>query len=708
MAIVDKPEFDDTEVLALEDSDDVQDDFQYSGFVGMVRERFNRAKDKRLSDEERWLRAYKNYRGIYDDTTRFTETEKSQIFIKVTKTKVLAAYSQITDVLFAGNKFPIGIEPTKIPEGIKDEVHVDAAIPEPLQDIYDELNVGYAGDGREVPEGAVTARDLGPIADDVAGVEGELKAGPGNTPTAAVFEPAVEAARYMEKKIHDQLEESDSSKHLRFTAFEMALFGAGIIKGPFAHEVEYPKWDTEGNYTPMMKTMPKIEAVSIWNFYPDADATNMQDAEHAVYRHRMSRTDMRQLKNRPFFRDEAVERAIDQGPNYQNEYWEDVIDDTSYRQTIYRWEVLEYWGVIDRELAEEAGLELDKELKGVDQIQVNAWICGDNILRLVLNPFKPTRIPFYCVPYELNPYSFFGVGVGENMEDTQTLMNGFMRMAVDNAMLSGNLIFEVDETSLVPGQDLSVYPGKVFRRQGGAPGQALFSTKYQNVSSENMMLFDKSRQLADESTGIPSFSHGQTGIMGVGRTASGISMLMGAAAQNIKTVVKNIDDYLLAPLGKAMFAFNMQFDYDPKAQGDLAIKAQGTESLMRNEIRSQKLMQIMQIGSNPAMAPMVKFDYILREIAASLDLDEDKIVNDPREAAIQAMLMKEYQAAMGETGAEASQEGAGSTQQGQEGTPTADNEAGVGAGAMGPGNAPEPGSPGFSRPDAVPGGEGPA
>src|SRR6056297_3406812 len=182
MAIVDKPEFDDSEVLALEDSDDVQEDYQYSGFVGMVRERFDRAKDKRLSDEERWLRAYKNYRGIYDDTTRFTETEKSQIFIKVTKTKVLAAYSQITDVLFAGNKFPIGIEPTQIPEGIKDTVHVDAAIPEPLQDIYDELNVGYAGDGREVPEGAVTARDLGPIADDVAGVEGELKAGPGNTP----------------------------------------------------------------------------------------------------------------------------------------------------------------------------------------------------------------------------------------------------------------------------------------------------------------------------------------------------------------------------------------------------------------------------------------------------------------------------------------------------------------------------------------------
>ena len=172
-------------------------------------------------------------------------------------------------------------------------------------------------------------------------------------------------------------------------------------------------------------------------------------------------------------------------------------------------------------------------------------ICNGKLLRMVLNPFKPAKIPYMSAPYELNPYSFFGVGIAENMDDTQTLMNGFMRMAVDNAVLSGNLIMEVDETNLVPGQDLSVYPGKVFRRQGGAPGQAIFGTKFPNVSNENMQLFDKARQLADESTGFPSYAHGQTGITGVGRTASGISMLMNAAAGSIKTVIKNIDDYLL-------------------------------------------------------------------------------------------------------------------------------------------------------------------
>jgi hypothetical protein len=328
-------------------------------------------------------------------------------------------------------------------------------------------------------------------------------------------------------------------------------------------------------------------------------------------------------------------------------------------------------------------------LEDVDQVQVNVWICNGQILRLVLNPFTPTRIPYAVVPYEVNPYSMFGIGVAENMEDTQLLMNGFMRMAVDNAALSGNLIIEIDETNLVPGQDLSVYPGKIFRRQAGAPGQAIFGTKFPNVSNELNMMFDKARQLADESTGIPSFSHGIGGVMGVGRTASGMSMLMGAAAQNIKAVVRNFDDYLLAPVGKALFSFNMQFNFDKEfANGDLEVKARGTESLMRNEVRSQRLLQFMQMTANQQMAPFVKYDYILRELAASMDLDEEKILNDPREAVIQAKMMAEIQALMPQPPAGA-QTPAG-------GPPSPSDPTGTGNGNIAPGAAPEPGAAGFT------------
>ena len=672
------------DAIALEDTDDtVTFDDDVSNIIPFIMEKYQKAEDYRYQDEERWLRAYRNYRGLYGPDVQFTEAEKSRVFIKVTKTKTLAAYGQIVDVLFANNKFPLSIEPTELPEGVVADVHFDPKEPEGMQSPY-----GFAGDGQELPPGATEqtlGERLGPLEQKLEVVEDKLKEGPGKTPTAIEFSPAMIAAKKMEKKIHDQLEESGANKNLRSSSFEMALFGTGIMKGPFATDKEYPNWNDSGEYDPVFKTIPQVNHVSVWNFYPDPDANNMDEAQFVIERHKMSRSQLRNLKKRPYFRSQVIDEAISFGENYTKKYWEDDLSDYAPEHGIDRFEVLEYWGMVDTEMLEENGVEIPDELKDFDELQGNIWICNGKLIRMVLNPFKPAKIPYVAAPYELNPYSFFGVGIAENMDDTQTLMNGFMRMAVDNAVLSGNLIVEVDETNLVPGQDLSLYPGKVFRRQGGAPGQAIFGTKFPNVSSENMMLFDKARVLADESTGFPSFAHGQTGVQGVGRTASGISMLMGAAAGSIKTVIKNVDDYLLRPLGEGFFRFNMQFDFDSEIKGDLEVKARGTESLMANEVRSQRLMQFLQVASNPALAPFAKFQYVIREIAKSLDLDPDKVTNNMNEAALQAEMMKQFQAPMAEEQQPAAPAGV-----------NAMDNSGSGGGTIGVGNAPVPGEQGFS------------
>src|SRR6056300_2025132 len=680
----------DDDSIALEDAkDSVVNDVDVSGIIPFVMDRYQRAEDYRYNDEERLLRSYRNYRGLYGSDVQFTEAEKSRVFIKVTKTKTLAAYGQIVDVLFAGNKFPISVEPTVLPEGVVADVNFDPKKPEELRgDTALSSPYGFKGDGRDLPKGATEktlAEMLGPLEEKLSEIEG-LEEGVGKTPTAVTFSPAMIAAKNMEKQIMDQLQESGASKQLRSTSFEMALFGTGVMKGPFAVDKEYPNWDEEGEYSPVFKTIPQVSHVSVWNFYPDPDSTNIDQAQYVIERHKMSRSDLRALKRRPFFRDNVIEEVIADGENYTKKYWEDDLIDYNQENDIDRFEVFEYWGMIDTELLKEQGVDIPKELKDVEELQVNVWVSGDKLLRVVLNPFKPAKIPYMAAPYELNPYSFFGVGLAENMDDTQTLMNGFMRMSVDNAVLSGNLLIEVDETNLVPGQDLSVYPGKVFRRQGGAPGQAIFGTKFPNVSNENLQLFDKARQLADESTGLPSFSHGQTGVSGVGRTASGISMLMSAANGSIRTVIKNVDDYLLKPLGEGLFRFNMQFDFDPNIKGDLEVKARGTESLMANEIRSQRLMQFLQIASSPSLAPFARFQYVITEIAKSMDLDPDKVVNNMDEAALQAEIMKGFQQPMQpEQGGMMPPAGA-----------NAMDPTGAGGGNIGTGQVPVPGEQGFS------------
>ena len=700
MADMDELNFDTDDVVAATDGEDSIFETK-SSVVAFVEERFSRAEDARRGDEERWLKAYRNYRGLYGPDVQFTDTEKSRVFVKVTKTKTLAAYGQIVDVLFGNNRFPLSVNPSVLPDGVAESVHINidpnaAQAGDALKAVTEDRPASpFLFDGQTKLKPGETMQDLsrrlGPLSDKLEAVSDKIVEGPGTTASTVTFHPAMIAAKKMEKKIHDQLQESQASVHLRSMAFEMALLGTGVMKGPFAVDKEYPNWNDDGEYEPLVKTVPETNHVSVWNFYPDPEATSMSDAEYVVERHKMSRTELRALRHRPYFMADGIQTAIDRGPDYIQKHWETTMEDNDALAESERWEVLEFWGYIDSDMLEEHGVKVPSELKDLDEVNANVWICNGEVLRMVLNPFKPTRIPYYATPYEHNPYSFFGVGIAENMDDTQTLMNGFMRMAIDNAALSGNLIIEVDETNLVPGQDLSVHPGKIFRRQGGAPGQAIFGTKFPNVAQENIQLFDKARVLADESTGFPSFAHGQTGVSGVGRTASGISMLMSAANGSIRTVVKNVDDYLLRPLGRSFFAFNMQFDFDPDIRGDLEVNASGTESLMANEVRSQRLMQFLQVAQNPVLAPFAKMDYIIREIAKSMDLDPDKVTNSMQDAAIQAEILKGFQAPqqppVGPEGVPAPE--------GQGPQAVADTSGGGGS-QMGVGTAPTPGEQGFS------------
>ena len=704
---------------------------QQRNLIGIIKGRYTQAENARDLNERRWIKAYENYRGLYAKNVKFRESEKSRVFVKITKTKVLAAFGQLVDVIFGTGKFPIGIAETKVPEGETDYAHLDVnnsnpnietSEPEIPDDIGNRIDnpydVGYEGDGRTLKPGAsfyngIFADSLEDQAEDA----GILTDGASANPQAIELSPAQRAARRMEKLIHDQIDESNGSSEIRNALLESALLGTGIVKGPFNFNKKLHKWDVneDGNreYNPLEVRVPRIEFVSCWDFYPDPSATNMEECEYVVHRHKMNRSQLRQLRNMPYFDEDAIRDAIQMGANYVEKDYEYAIRDDNQTEEDYQsnFEVLEYWGIMDAEYAREVGVELSDDIDDLDEVQINAWICGDKVLRAVINPFTPYRLPYHAFPYERNPYNFFGIGIAENMDDSQQIMNGHARMAIDNLAMSGSLVFDVDESALVGGQSMEIYPGKIFRRQAGMPGQAIHGLKFPNTSQENLMMFDKFRQLADEQTGIPSYSHGQTGVQSMTRTASGMSMLLGAASLNIKTVVKNLDDFLLKPLGESYFQWNMQFLEDVlDVKGDLEVKATGTNSLMQKEVRSQRLTMFLQTAQSPAIAPFVKISKLVSELAYSLDLDPEEILNDPEEAAIMAQIIGMQNAGQN-NGEEAQPGGEQSPMAGPEGAPQQPQDAGPtgnGSGTIGTGNVPAAGETTFAgTPRAVAGaGEG--
>ena len=622
---------------------DIIDPDEYMpGLAGYIKGKFDDSEKGRFSYEQRWLKAYKNFRGIYDSTTQYRDSEKSRVFIKITKTKVLAAYGQIIDILFANKKFPIVVEPTPIPEGVAEFAHLKTPIDNLSQDMSDPF--GFEGDGRDLAPGALQADYLGAYTKDFSNApiaEGPSKAG------EPQISPAQESALMCEKQIHDQLVDTNAVSIIRKAIFEAAMLGTGVVKGPLNMYKRVHNWQRndrgEREYSTFEKVVPRLEHVPLWDFHPDPSATTIEDCEYVIQRHRLNRQQLRALMLMPHFKAESIDKILERGPNYQDKYYEDTIrdDETQANYQENRYEVLEYWGVIDSKLAEQIGLQEETEGDNYSQVQINAWVCNGTVLRCVLNPLTPARIPYFVIPYETNPYQLWGVGVAENMEDAQLLMNGHVRMAIDNLALAGNLVFDVDEASLVPGQNMDIFPGKIFRRQSGVTGTAINGLKFPNTAGENLQMYQISRQLADEETGMPSIMHGQTGVSGTGRTAAGLSMLMGGANLSMKTVIKNVDDYLLKPLGEAYFQWNMQFnDEMDDIKGDLEIKPRGVAAVMQKEVRSQRLIGLLQTVSNPMLAPFIKIPNLMRELAISQDIDPDSLVNDVNEAQIYAEMLK--------------------------------------------------------------------
>ena len=294
---------------------------QRVNLVGIIKDRFEHAEESRQVDERRWLQAYENYRGLYAKNVKFRESEKSRVFVKVTKTKVLAAFGQLVDVIFGTGKFPIGISETKVPEGEYASAHLDTQnptqgiemslpdteVPENIgnrmEDDPQEENpydIGFEGDGKTLKAGATFSKGVFTDSlEDQAEDKGFLKQGYSADPKVLEVNPAQEAARRLEKLIHDQIEESNGSSEIRNALLESALLGTGIVKGPFNFNKKLSRWTTgeegEREYNPLEVRVPRIEFVSCWDFYPDPSATNMDECEFVIHRHKMNRSQLRQV-----------------------------------------------------------------------------------------------------------------------------------------------------------------------------------------------------------------------------------------------------------------------------------------------------------------------------------------------------------------------------------------------------------------------------
>lgn len=592
---------------------------------------FQEYKDARKEAESEWLKDLRQFQGQYEPEilARLNEAgARSKVFVGLTRTKVMAAYSRIIDLLFQHGDVFFACESTPVPDldpmqAMQMRQMATAQVMEASQMMDPNMN-----------EDLVMAR--------MEELEEELK--------KAEKRVADDAAKSMSIDIMDQLIESNAEQKLKESILEACIFGSGACKAGTVRidrkqsysMVTDPETGEEGYALSVIEQpMPEVESVSIFDLYPDPYCTSLDDCDGLFRRHVLTRRQFRELADLPNFDSGMIKYLLktNRTGNHTEEEHERTrrkIAGINEHSESNRFEVMEYWGCVDGYELKEHGIEVPEDADLSSDFSACVWLCSGKVIKVMLNPIKGYDIPYHIFPYERSPHQFWGTGVPRMMRDSQGTMNAATRIWLDNLAMSSAPMVEINTDLLAAGEDpTDIHPWRVFLREGG-DGSMPMVRWYQPVANANGLnqIVEIFRKFADETTSLPSYTHGeQTG--GLNKTATGMSMLMGAANVALKSTIKNIDDFLMEPMITALFHWNMEYGTNQKSKGDLRIVARGSTALVQKEVQSQRLLQFLSLVSNPMDAGLVDRNQLLRDIAQSMDIDPDQIVKSEEQLALE-------------------------------------------------------------------------
>lgn len=546
--------------------------------------------DARRLIEEEWLKDLRAFNQQNEPEASKLSKYHAHIYIGLSRTKAMSAYARIVDIMFQSGDTHWGIEPTPVPA---------SAI---------EIN----------PE-------LGNLADEMA-----------------------RRAELMEDEIEDKMIDLDYEGHVKGAILEGCILGSGVVKGVIPGIKTEEKWDyveyidDEGmlvqDWDLAFKEIPspQISSPSIFDIYPDPYASSVRDMSGIFERHLLNRQQFADLRDDPRFDSVKIDEILQQSdkgnhaPLYHETERRAIAKLQDATATVAeRYEVLEYWGQVPGRMLQSAGVE---EAEETETYWANVWTCSGKTLLAKIMPMKRQRIPYNFFIYQRVPHQFWGVGPVRMMRHTQLTLNGSIRSLLDGMAMAAIPQCEVNVHMLKAGQDPSKqYPGQVWLRDSGDPSVAAVRFFQPSVPTGQLMqMADMFKRYADDETSLPAYTYGDMS-QEITKTAQGMSMLMGSSEKPIKAVIKNLEDGCIKPLVQSWFDWVMQWSDRDEIKGDMNIKVLGTSAIMAKELRSQNMMTFLNMTANPLDISKVDREYLLREVARSLEIDPEKAIPDTPE-----------------------------------------------------------------------------
>lgn len=589
---------------------------------------------KEMTVEPRMLANVRMRRGEYDpdELTKIRQQGGSEIYMMVGSTKCRAAGSWLRDIIVAvRDEKPWTLAPSPVPTLPPDAVAQLKA--EATQQVAQMIMATGA-----VPDEATLAAMMATMRDEFL---------------QRIKDDAYERAGRMEEKMEDQLVEGGFLRAVNDFIDDLTTFPTAILKGPIIRRKPVMQWvqDPAVGWKLDFKEDLQLEweRVDPFNFYPHPAQTDVNEALPVIERHRLTRTAISEMIGVEGYDDAAIREVLAEYGRGGLHEWLRV--DTAKAEAEGRSsmhimanpegtiDALQFFGPVQGQLLRDWGMSEQEVPDAVKEYHCEVWLIGRWVIKATLNYDPLGRKPYYCTSYEKVPGTFWGNCVLDLCKDSQKMCNAAARAIANNmGMASGPMAF-VNVDRLPTGEDITaMFPWKIWQTLADPMGSTADPIKFfqpQSNAQELMAIFERFSVRADEDTGVPRYMTGESPSGGAGRTASGLSMLLGNASKTIKQVVSNVDIDIITPILERLYHHNMKYSDDADLKGDINIVARGAVSIMLKESAQVRRNEFLaMVGQSPVLSQIVGPEGIaelVREAAKTLDMPNvDKIVPNPQ------------------------------------------------------------------------------
>ena len=440
------------------------------------------------------------------------------------------------------------------------------------------------------------------------------------------------------------------------------------------------------------------ERVSPFDIYWTPGVADIEDA-NIIQRSRLTRAEINDLLDLPGFITDEVRAVLDEyGRGGLVDNWDTTDseravlegrEDPRFNQSGLL-ACIEFQGMAQGRFLLDLGMDPSLIQDELRDYFIDAWLIGRHVIKVQLNPSPRKRHQYYVTSFEKVPGNPSGNGLPDLLADVSSVANATLRALVNNLSIASGPQVIVNDDRLSDGEDgEQLYPWKRWHVKsdpfGNNAEKAIEFFSPASVSQELLTVYTAFSSMADEASAIPKFMTGSPPAGGLGRTASGLSMLMQNTSKILQTVASNVDRDVIDPVLSNLFDMVMLTDDTGLLTGEEKIRVMGVAVAQQRETQRARQLEFLQMTANPIdmsiIGPKGRAK-VLRGVSTEIGLPGADIVPTDEEMDQKEKQQQVMQAMQGQQGG------------GPPGSPP---------GAPGPGAAPHPGMPPGGAPPGPPG-----